>query len=451
MYKDKIDIELQSINDLIVKIKEINVSIEKLLKENQSKKNRNYEEYNKRVALLDKKISSIKLLSDNKNFKFISHLDFIDDRNIGELKEFERVNDLGCLTKTVVNKQEIRYLKKILDTSKKKITYVFDEPIVSNAITYSFYSEETGLPITPSSVEIVYKDNIDNLFEPHFRFYNRNNTTSFENFFLYEPKKISKVIFTFDKEINSNNDLCKLYSIQYSMEEDNYVLLNIENTYNAPEFNIFKRTSEINVPLVFEYSEDNINFNPIEFKGNDGNIILEKSGNFSIRISADNNNIELQDSYELGSSEIYSQDIKESFGKYYIKEESMQTLNDVTIILPISTYKKLKEDISKLNGVKIDDLVEELNGIYKVKSSFIRYVSEVTSDIENLKYIDDVIALETTLNYFNFYIDTINKKIYSSSFIDNYPFFLSFSFKKSVEQIEKHYYTPIIFEISLKG
>lgn len=451
MYKDKIDIELQSINDLIVKIKEINVSIEKLLKENQSKKNRNYEEYNKRVALLDKKISSIKLLSDNKNFKFISHLDFIDDRNIGELKEFERVNDLGCLTKTVVNKQEIRYLKKILDTSKKKITYVFDEPIVSNAITYSFYSEETGLPITPSSVEIVYKDNIDNLFEPHFRFYNRNNTTSFENFFLYEPKKISKVIFTFDKEINSNNDLCKLYSIQYSMEEDNYVLLNIENTYNVPEFNIFKRTNEINVPLVFEYSEDNINFNPIEFKGNDGNIILEKSGNFSIRISADNNNIELQDSYELGSSEIYSQDIKESFGKYYIKEESMQTLNDVTIILPISTYKKLKEDVSKLNGVKIDDLVEELNGIYKVKVSFIRYVSEVTSDIENLKYIDDVIALETTLNYFNFYVDTINKKIYSSSFIDNYPFFLYFSFKKSVEQTEKHYYTPIIFEISLKG
>lgn len=451
MYKDKINIELQSINDLIIKIKDINVSIEKLLKENQSKKDRNFEEYNKRVALLDKKISSIKLLSDNKNFKFISHLDFIDDRNITELKEFERVNDLGCLTKTVTNKQEIRYLKKVLDISKKKMTYVFDEPVVSNAISYSFYSEETGLPITPLSVEIVYKDNIDNLFEPHFRFYNRNNTTSFENFFLYEPKKISKVVFSFDQEINSNNDLCKLYSIQYSMSEDNYILLNIDNTYNISGFNIFKRTSEINVPLIFEYSEDNTNFYPITFKGNEGKIMLEKSGNFSIRISADNNNIELQNSYELGTSEIYSQDIKESFGIYKIKEESMNALNDVVITLPMSTYKKMKEDISKLNDIDIDDLIEEQDGIYKIKTSFIKYISEVTSNIENLKYIDDITALETTLNYFNFYVDTINKKIYSSSFIDNYPFFLSFSFKKTIDQIGKHYYTPIVFEISLKG
>lgn len=451
MYKYKLNIELQSINDLINKINETNISIEKLLKENQSKKDRNYEEYNKRVTLLDKKISSIKLLSDNKNFKFISHLDFIDDRNIGELKEFERINDLGCLTKSVTNKQEVRYSKKILDISKKKITYVFNDPVVSNAITYSFYSSETGLPIVPSSIEIVYKDNVDNLFEPHFRFYNRNNATTFENFFLYEPKKISKMIFTFEKEINSNNDLCKLYSLQYSMQEDNYVLLNIENEYNISGFNIFKRVSDVTVPLIFEYSEDNVNFKRIDFKGNEGNVILENSGNFVIKITADNDSIELQDSYEFGTSEIYSQDVKDSFGKYIIKEESVENVNDVAITLPISTYKKIKEDVSKLNDVKIEDLIEENNGIYNIKSSFIKYVSEITPEIENLKYIDDVVALETSLNYFNFYVDTTNKKVYSSAFIDNYPFFISFSFKKSIEQISKQYYTPIIFEISLKG
>lgn len=451
MYKDKMNIELQSINDLIVKIKEKNISIEKLLKENESKKNRNYEEYNKRVALLDKKISSIKLLSDNKNFKFISHLDFIDDRNISELKEFERVNDLGCLTKSVVNKQDIRYSKKILDISKKKMTYFFNEPTVSNAINYSFYTLETGLPITPTSVEVVYRDNIDNLFEPHFRFYNRNNSTNFENFFLYEPKKISKVIFNFDKEINSNNDLCKLYTLQYSMEEDNYIILNIENTYNLSGMNIFKRVSDITVPLIFEYSEDNINFTPIEFKGNEGSIILEKSGNFSIKIYADNEAIELKDTYELGSSELYSSDIKSSFGKYHIKEESVESLNDIEITLPLSTYKKIKEDISKLNDIKINDVIEESNGIYKIKNSYIKYITETSPEIDNLKYIDDIIAVETSLEYFNFYIDTVNKIVYTSSFIDNYPFFLSFNFKKSVEQISKHYYTPIIFEISLKG
>lgn len=445
------NIELQSINDLIVKIKETNISIEGLLKENKSKKNRNYEEFNKRVSLLDKKISSIKLLSDNKNFKFISHLDFIDDRNIKELKEFERINDLGCLTKSIANKQEIGYVKKVIDISKKKMTYIFSDPVVSNAILYSFYSNKTGLPIVPVSVEVVYKDNVDNLFEPHFRFYNKNNLTSFENFFLYEPKKISEVIFTFNEEVNDNNDLCKLYALKYSMEEDNYILLNIENPYNLSGLNIFKRVTDVNVPLVFEYSEDNINFTPIKFKGNEGSILLEKAGNFSIRISADNNAIESKDLYEIGTSEVFSKDIKNNFGKYIINKENIEKINDVEIILPLSTYKKMREDISNLNDVKITDIVDEVNGIYKLKNSYIKYISEVTPEIENLKYIDDVIAIENSLEYFNFYIDSVNKIIYTSSFIDNYPFFTSFNFKKSIEQIPKYYYTPIIFEISLKG
>ena len=445
------NIELQSINDLIVKIKDVNISISNLLKENENKKNRNYEEYNKRVSLFDKKISSIKLLSDNKSFKFISHLDFIDDRNISDVKEFERINDLGCITKKVINKQEVRYFKKILDINKKKITYTFNNPIVTNAISYSFYSSETGLPIVPTSIDVVYKDNTDNLFEPHFRFYNRNNSTSFENYFLYEPKKISKIVFSFDTEVNSNNDLCKLYTIKYSMDNDNHLLLNIENKYNLSGFNIFKRTNEIVVPLIFEYSEDNVNFYPIEFKGNEGNIVLKKSGNFSIKISSNNDAIELKDSYELGSSELYSADIKSSFGKYKIKEDAIGSLNDVEITFPLSTYKKIKEDISKLNSINIKDLFEDVDGIYKLKNSFIKYVSETNSSIDNLKYIDDISAIETTLEYFNFYIDTINKNIYSSAFIDNYPFFISFNFKKSIEQISKDYYTPIIFEFSLKG
>lgn len=449
MNKNEFSVIINEINSISSQIIEKKIFIDDLLKENEQKKDRNYLEYNKRFDELDKKTTSIKLLIDNK-FRFSKYIDFIDSRDILELKNFDLNTDLGCVVKKANNIIEVLSSKKIIDINNKKITYIYDDPSISNSIKYSFYASDSGLPLTPISIKVTYKDNEDDLFEPHFRYYNRNNSLSFENTFLFEPKKINKVVFEFDKDVNGTNALCKLYSTQYSLE-DNYMFINVENPYNIKNFNISKKTNELVVPLVFEYSEDNSNFKTIEFKNGEGIISLEQGKAFTIKAYADNSSIDISEEYEAEKMEIYSEDIKGTFGKYIISDNEVTNLNNIRVIFPLSTYNKIKEDTKSLSNVNLSEIINYEDGVYYLKNDYIKSITDISDDINSLKYIDDISILESDLKYFSFYVNSATKNIYCSSFMNDYPFFITFSYEKLMDKIDEMYYTAYIFELSIKG
>lgn len=454
MIKSSINALLKEINNIVIEIQQKKQSIKELKEINSKKQSMNYNKYTSRLKELDKTEQSIKSLMENKYFKYIKHIDFTSVSDVNELKGFYLNKDLGCILKTEDSKQSVYYVNRIFSTDQKKITYIYDtNPEISNLLEYSFYSKDLGIPLIPSSIKVTYKDNEDNFYEPHFRFYNRNNTTSFINSFPFQPKRISKLVFEFDEKVNINNAKCNLYSIVYSMLEENYILLEISNPNMISNFTFGRRTEESIVPLLYYYSEDNINFKEIIFDNKEESLIsLENNSNFFIKIVSDDENINVIEDSSIKTTELYSGDLENSFGVYSIPPNITTSLNNLKITFPLSTYNKLKEEMSKLNDVNIEDFItSDSNGIYTLNSDFIDYIVSNDEKINKLKYIDDISILETDSKYFTVYVDTKNMKIHFSSFMKEYNFFLEIQYQSISEQIDKTYYTPYLFSISLKG
>lgn len=454
MNKSGINSLLKEINDLVVKIQNKKEKIKELQEINLKKNTSNYNKYISRIEELDKTEQAIKSLMENKYFKYIKHIDFLEESDVKELKGFSLNKDLGCILKTEESKQLISHLNRIVSTDNKKITYIYNtDPEVSNLLEYSFYNAETGVPLIPSSIKITYKENEDNFYEPHFRFYNRNNTTSFVNSFPFQPKRISKITFEFNEKINTNNAKCNLYSVIYSMLEENSVLIEVKNINQLNAFNFSRKSEESMVPLMYSYSEDNMEFKDITFENTEESLItLENNGDFYIKISADNENIKILEEKTVKTSELYSQELENSFGVYSIPANITTSLSNIKITFPISSYNKLKKSMESLNDINIDEFItKQENGLYVLNNEYINYVATIDEKINNLKYIDDISILETDKKYFTVYADTNNMKIHFSSFIQEFNFFIEIQYQSISEQIDKTYYTPYLFSISLKG
>lgn len=453
MTKGSIDALLKEINNVVKKIQEKKASIKELEKINLEKSTMNYNKYISRIDELDNTEKSIKMLMENKYFSYIKHIDFLYDSDVKELKGFTLNKDLGCILKSSESRQEISYINKIISIDNKKITYSYEGTEASNLLEYSFYDADSNIPLTPTSIKVIYKDNEDNFYEPHFRFYNRNNTTSFINSFPFQPKKISQLTFEFENKVNVNNCKCNLYSVVYTMLEDNSILVEVENEKKLSAFNISKKTEESIVPFLYYFSEDNINFKQIEFsKEQEGIISLENSDNFYIKIVADNDSIELKEETTVKTVELYSQDLESQFGVYKIPTSVSSSLNNLKVTFPLSSYNKLKEKLSELNDVNIDDFItKDENGLCLLNNEYIDYITVLEDKVNNLKYIDDISVLETDKKYFMVYVDSNNMNIHFSSFMQEFNFFLEIQFPSILEQIDKTYYTPYLFSISLKG
>lgn len=437
-----------------MKIQQKKNNIKELKEINSKKSSTNYNKYISRIEELDKTEQAIKSLMENKYFKYIHHIDFTSEKDTYELKEFSLNKNLGCILKKEDSKQLIYYINRVISADQKKVTYIYNtNPEVSNLLEYSFYSKESGVPIIPSSIKVTYKDNEDNFYEPHFRFYNRNNSTSFINSFPFQPKRISKLVFEFDEKINTNNIKCDLYSVVYSIAEDNGIILEIKNQNSLSSFNFSKKSEESIVPFIYSYSEDNINFKNIDFENEEETLItLDNQSNFFIKIVADNNNINIIEETVIKTTELFSDELENSFGVYSIPSNITTSLNNLKITFPLSVYKKIKEELTKLNDVDIDEFITaNNNGIYTLNNEYIDYITTIDEKINKLKYIDDISILETDKKYFTAYVDTNNMKIHFSSFMKDFNFFLEIQYQSISEQIDKTYYTPYLFSISLKG
>lgn len=454
MNKSNIDVMLKEINNLLIQIQEKKNKIKELKQINSQKSSLNYNKYIERITELDNTEQSIKMLMENKYFKYIKHIDFTDDLYVKQLNGFQLNKDLGCIIKSEENKYEISYTNRIISPDQKKVTYIYaDGSEISNILDYSFYSLKKGIPLIPTSIRISYNDNEDLFYEPHFRFYNRNNKTSFINSFPFQPKQISKIIFDFDEEININNCYCKLFSATYSILEDNYILIEIENENKLNSFNISLKTEDSVINFKYFFSEDNINFEEFSFEEGPETILrLKNNSNFFIKIVADNENVNIKEETTIKKTELYSNEIKDNFGIYSIPLNITSEINSIRITFPISSYKILKEKMSKLSEVNIDDyILEETSGLYVLKNEFIDYINSIDEKINNLKYIDDISILETDKKYFNFYVDSKKMKIYTSSFMDEINFFIEMQYPSVSNHIDKMFYTPYLFSISLKG
>ena len=451
MIKERINNILDEINKVTLEIQEVKKHISELKLINESKTKNNYLKFEERISDLKKSEESIKLLMENKFFRYIKHIDFLNEDNIYSSKGFKLIKDLGCITKDFSNENENYYINRIIEPSRKKITYFYEENAISNIIEYSFYNSKTGLPAVPKSINIYYKNNLDELYEPYFRFFNRNNSTSFINRFHFTAKQISKVVFEFDESINENNSYCKLTNVTYDVIEDNNLILKIDNEYKLKTFNISKKTEESIIPLKFYFSEDNINFTEIFFDNNVDDIIsLENDGCFFIKIIADNDSIKLKEEKSLQTNELFSKELNSSFGVYDLPA-TFTNINNVFIKLSTSSYNSFSKDLENLKNLSINDLIDNKDNLYIVKNEYIEYVDNADEKINKLKYLDDISVLANDKNLFKIYVDNVNKKIYCPSFMEKYNFFIEVQYVKEEKRINKEYYTPIIFSISLKG
>jgi len=391
MYKSDILNLINNINKKQKEITEAKTIFNNLKVDKESKMNRNYNRFKERFEVLDNEEKRIKSLFDNKFFKFIKIFDFLNENEIIENKNFQINTEIGCLNmnpKTIIG---VNYSDRTISLDKKSISYKFNLKKVINSMSYSFYSKETKLPLVPNKIIFKYDNHIDNFTESYFRYFNNNNTTDFISKFIFEPKQVKEIIFYFDEEVEINNSFVKFDSIQY--QKDNQATFLIENNYKLSIFNIFTE----------------IKSSTIDFKS------LEK---------------------EHGVYKIPSNDI---------------SLESIKITFPISSSNLIKEKFSQLN-ISENEHFSAGGGILTLNQNHIKNISEIDKEkLENLKLYDDEIILKTNSEALNFYFDKENNLIYTSSFLSKYNFYLTYQYKEKEEQIGDEYYTPMLFEFSLKG
>lgn len=447
MYKNDILNLIKNINDKQREITIAKTTYNNLLLEKENKKNRNYNRFKERYENIDNEEKRLKKLFDNKFFKYIKLYDFLDEQEIYENKNFEINSEIGCLNmnpKTIIT---INYSDKVHSIDKKSISYKFNNKQIINAMEYSFYSSETNLPLVPSRIILKYDNHIDNFSESYFRYFNHNNTNSFISSFIFEPKIIKEIVFYFNEEVMFNNAYAKFKSIQYKNE--NELTFFVNNNYELNSFNIYKKSNELFRKFNFSFSEDNEKFKNIEFNNNEGLISLENNGDFVLKITVPEEKIKQQDKIEIKSATIDFKSLETSPGVYNIPTDDI-SIESIKITFPISSSAKLKEKLTEL-GLNETDFFSA-GAFLTLNKNHIKNITEISKDeLESLKLYDDESVLKTNNKAFDFYFDKENKVIYTSSFLSKYNFYLTYQYKEKQESISEDFYTPMLFEFSIKG
>lgn len=449
MNKEVINRYLNSINKTIKNIALNKTKIELLLEEINKKQIRNENQFDTVINEITEKENKIKSLMDNKYFKYIQFVDFINENNLLELNGFE-INKNGTLVEKPIKRTANYFLEKQVNSDKKEIIYSFNSEIIYNELEYSFYNSK-GVPIIPENIFIYYDDFEESFYESFFRFYNRFVSNSFLNNFLFTPKNIKKIRFIFNDTINSENDLCILYTNEYKSEgNSNYTLLSFSNYNSINSFNIYKNSQE-NIPLKFYYSENNINFEEIKFNNNESVFSLSNSSNFIIKIKSDYENfkvneVSISDNVSLDLSSLISNDQTKTSYKLNLDGK----IEDVDVIIPFSSYILFEEKLKNAN-VNISDFIIEKDNLYFLDKKYIFLIKEENENVKKMKFYDDVGILSKNPSFCNIYVDVINNNVYIPFFLNDYKISFEINYETAKEQISSKYYTPMLFDLSIKG
>lgn len=447
MKKEIINDTLSKINLLVKDNYDIKQKIEEMVIQKNKKRIRNEKKYKEIIADLTNKENEIKSLMENKHFSYIQHVDFINQNNLDELNGFNIENKIGCLVKNVENRILNSYLNKIVNANKTEIIYEFKD-IVTNELEYSFYNT-SGLPVTPEEIKVTYEDNEDSFYEPNFRYYNRYTTNTFVNNFLFTPKKIKKIRFIFLDSVNTSNDLCNLYSNEYNIDDEEYATLYFLNPNKIKIFNFYKKTDETAIPLLFEYSEDHINFTKMEFNQYQEALIkLANNSSFVVRIKSDYENFITKEEKNIKEIMLRKSEMTKKSGTYAISLTG--EISSVEVIMPFSSYSKFKTEIEALK-LNLNDFITQVNDLYYINNSFMNYIKEDVEEVQKLQFFDDISLLKEWNKYFNFYFNITTGAMNFAPFLEEYELYFKIKYETIKESIDKNYYTPMIFEVSLKG
>lgn len=447
----EIQSQLQEFNQKQKQIKDLQYAIKQLLLEKNDKEIRNQQQFKKRFAELNLIESNIKTKMENKYFKFIQHFDFVNKDNNITLHNMEHLEELGCLARLPETEKEISASSIQISNDKKTIHYYFSGNDISNAIYYSFYNAGVGTPLLPKNIFIRYQEHIDNLYEPYFRYYNRNNKKNFVTTVLFEPKKIKEVVFVFNEEVNYSNASCKLLSRIYA--EDNKIDIRVENPFQLKTFNITKKSNET-IPFVFQFSENNFDFKKITFDKNlEGMIKLENGVPFTIRILSDTENFQIKTENEIKFSETFSQEINKNFGTFQLPIGEHISFETIEIVFPLSSIEKLKSAIKSNVKISLDSFVKKQGDVYHLSKERLKLKDSniSSSSFDALKYIDTIDVLQSDIKFANMYFDKENNTLKTSAFFEQFPFFIRYQHQIKNEGFSKNYFTNILFEVSLKG
>lgn len=439
---------IEEINKNKRKIADLKFNVTNLENEVEEKKLRNQSKFEERFEALDMQEKEIKAMFDNKYFKFIKLYDFLDDKEILENIDFEVNEELGCLTKRPKNIIAINNINKELGLDKKSISFKLREKVVINAMEYSFYSKRTNLPLVPKSIYIKYSKYADNFFENYFRYFNSNNKNSFISRYIFEPKLIKEVIFNFDEDVTFENAYLKLFSIKY--RDNNSLKILVENYKNLSNFKINKISNEALKSFNFYYSEDNSNYQEIKFEKDNALIKLNKKSDFIIKIESNSEIVKQKQTVNIKEQIISSTDSTSDKGVFELDNDNIN-IESIKITFPTSSATKLKTIFEKYQK-NINDCFDDSAGVMQLKQERLKNVSEVFKDeISRLKFLDDDSLIKNNLNSFCFYFDKEKNALFTPAFLNDFKFFINYQYQETEQAIEDDYYTPILFEFSLKG
>ena len=448
MYNIDIKNLINKINKTQEEITEQKIKISSLENERNNKKERNTQKFQIRFEQIDKNEKEIKSLSDNRFFNYIKLFDFLDNNDITQNKDFEVNEELGCLVKRPKSITEINISNNDIGLDNKSISYKIKEKYPINSMEYSFYSKETNLPLVPKNIIIKYDDYVDNFFENYFRYFNLNNKNNFISRYIFEPKMIKEIVFNFDEEINKENHYLKIFSIKY--KDKNFVKILIKNIKQLKTFNITKKSNEAFKKLIFSYSEDDEIYNEIKFNNNESIFNLNNANDFIIKIEDNEDEVKQNNNTIIKEKILESKDIIFGKGIFALRNNDI-SIESIKITLPFSSSEKLREKFIELEK-NIDDYFENSAGVITLKQNKIKNITETFDDvISQLKFLDDEKSIKDNENALNFYFDKEKGLLYTSAFFNKYDFYINYQYKEKQSIIDSEYFTPILFEFSLKG
>lgn len=448
MYNIDIKNLINKINKTQEEITEQKIKISSLENERNNKKERNTQKFQIRFEQIDKNEKEIKSLSDNRFFNYIRLFDFLNSDDITQNKDFEVNEELGCLVKRPKSITEINISNSSVGLDGKSISYKIKEKYPINSMEYSFYSKETNLPLVPKNIIIKYDDYVDNFFENYFRYFNLNNKNNFISRYIFEPKMIKEIVFNFDEEINKENHYLKIFSIKY--KDKNFVKILIKNIKQIKTFNITKKSNEAFKKLIFSYSEDDEIYNEIKFNNNESVFNLNNANDFIIKIEDNEDEVKQNNNTIIKEKILESKDIIFGKGIFALRNNDI-SIESIKITLPFSSSEKLREKFIELEK-NIDDYFENSAGVITLKQNKIKNITETFDDvISQLKFLDDEKSIKDNENALNFYFDKEKDLLYTSAFFNKYDFYVNYQYKEKQSIIDSEYFTPILFEFSLKG
>lgn len=452
MNKKYFNSKFQEAKKILENISKNKNEIKVLLSEISTKKELLNSVFNERMSNAIKKEDKIKTLMDNRHFKFMQIIDFLKKDDLYDQQGFIINEDSGFLLSEILKQPKTGLFKKSKNPSNdKELIFEFDNNQYSNLMSFGF-KDTNGLPIAPKIIRVEYNGKTEDFFEPNFRYYNRNSKNVFVNNFYFYPKKILRVYATFDVVPDFNGSFCDLYSCTFNTDSNNFVEILIKNTKNIKSFNIYKNSDENNVPLIFEFTEDNSVYTPIEFKNQEAVITLSKAVDFKIRMKKDYENVVVKEFTESA--------------KYIISYNDMDIINNVAtfdfagkiksydIVFSQSGYKALKEEMFRVFGdnEKISTFITEgANKVYKLKKEYVNLINEADQFVEGLIYFDEIDDVKDNNALFNFYINEQDKKIYFANFFKAFNFYLELENEIVVDNISANLLTPYVFDLQIKG